>query len=105
MATTMAPARQLHVRTRSNLPVSWNENLTPRAVWDHFYDLTQVPRPSYHEEQVSAFLDNFGCKLGLKTTVDEVGDVLICKPASAGMENRLGVILQAHMDMVPDKEP
>ncbi len=85
--------------------MSWNEDLTPRAVWDHFYELTQIPRPSHHEERVSAFLADFGRKLGLETTVDEVGDVLIRKPASAGMENRPGVILQAHMDMVPEKAP
>src|SRR5215203_961249 len=85
--------------------MSWNEHLAPRAVWDHFYELTQVPRPSHHEERVSAFLDGFGRKLGLETTVNAVGDVLIRKPASAGMENRPGVILQAHMDMVPEKAP
>lgn len=85
--------------------MSWNEDLAPRAVWDHFYALTQVPRPSHHEERASAFLAAFGRKLGLETAVDEVGDVLIRKPASAGMENRPGVILQAHMDMVPEKAP
>ena len=85
--------------------MSWSEDLAPRAVWDHFYDLTQIPRPSHHEERVSAFLAGFGRNLGLETTVDEVGDVLIRKPASAGMENRPGVILQAHMDMVPEKAP
>ncbi len=85
--------------------MGWSEGLTPRAVWDHFSDLTQIPRPSHHEERVSAFLAGFGRTLGLETAVDAVGDVLIRKPASAGMENRPGVILQAHMDMVPEKAP
>ena len=85
--------------------MNWHEDLTPRAVWEHFYQLTQIPRPSHHEERISAFLAGFGQELGLDTEVDEVGDVLIRKPASAGMEDRPGVILQAHMDMVPEKAP
>ena len=83
----------------------WQEELAPRAVWEHFYQLTQIPRPSHHEERISAFLAGFGRALGLETEVDEVGDVLIRKPASAGMDDRPGVILQAHMDMVPEKAP
>ena len=97
--------RSGHWRTRSNAAMSWSEDLAPRAVWGHFDELTQIPRPSHHEERVSAFLAGFGRNLGLETTVDAVGDVLIRKPASAGMENRPGVILQAHMDMVPEKAP
>ena len=85
--------------------MSWREDLRPPAVWEHFYQLTRIPRPSHHEEQISAFLAKFGRDLGLDTEVDEVGDVLIRKPASAGMEDRSGVILQAHMDMVPEKAP
>jgi dipeptidase D len=79
--------------------------LNPPAVWLNFYNLTQVPRPSHHEEKVSAFLAKFGRDLGLETIVDEVGNVIIRKPATPGMENRHGVILQAHMDMVPQKTP
>ena len=77
--------------------------MEPQAVWQNFYDLTQVPRPSHHEEQVRAFLVQFGDNLGLETLVDGVGNVLIRKPASPGLENAQGVILQAHMDMVPQK--
>lgn len=77
--------------------------LQPQAVWEDFYALTQVPRPSHHEEQASAFLADFGRGLGLETIVDEVGNVLIRKPATPGMENRPGVVLQAHMDMVAQK--
>ena len=74
--------------------------MDPQDVWQNFYELTQIPRPSHHEEQVRDFLAQFGKDLGLETIVDDVGNVLIRKPASPGMENRHGVILQAHMDMV-----
>lgn len=79
--------------------------LEPQAVWQHFYDLTQVPRPSHHEEQATAFVAAYGERLGLETIVDAVGNVIIRKPATPGMEDRPGVILQAHLDMVPQKTP
>jgi dipeptidase D len=75
-------------------------DLPPAAVWRHFYELTRIPRPSRHEARVSAFVAGFGDGLGLETEVDEVGNVLIRKPAATGMEGRQGVVLQAHMDMV-----
>lgn len=77
--------------------------LAPQNVWKHFYSLTRIPRPSGHGEQITEFLVNFGKGLGLESFVDEVGNVIIRKPATPGMENRKGVILQAHMDMVPQK--
>jgi len=77
--------------------------LAPQNVWKHFYSLTRIPRPSGHVEQVTEFLVNFGKGLGLESLVDEAGNVIIRKPATPGMENRKGVILQAHMDMVPQK--
>ena len=77
--------------------------LAPQNVWKNFYSLTRIPRPSGHVEQVTEFLVNFGKRLGLESFVDEVGNVIIRKPATPGMENRKGVILQAHMDMVPQK--
>ncbi len=78
-------------------------DLAPQAVWKHFYQLTQIPRPSGHMEKVTEFLVSFGKGLGLETIVDEAGNVIIRKPATPGMEDRKGVILQAHMDMVPQK--
>ena len=78
-------------------------DLAPQQVWKHFYSLTQIPRPSGHMERITEFLVNFGKGLGLESFVDEVGNVIIRKPATPGMENRKGVILQAHMDMVPQK--
>jgi dipeptidase D len=74
--------------------------MEPQDVWQNFYDLTQIPRPSHHEEQVRDFLVQFGKGLGLETIVDGAGNVLIRKPAAKGMEGREGVVLQAHMDMV-----
>lgn len=79
------------------------QSLAPQNVWKHFYSLTQIPRPSGYMQPVTDFLLNFGKKLGLESFTDEVGNVIIRKPATAGMENRKGVILQAHMDMVPQK--
>lgn len=62
-----------------------------------------VPRPSGYMEKITEFLIDFGKGLGLESFVDEAGNVIIRKPATPGMENRKGVILQAHMDMVPQK--
>ena len=76
-------------------------NLEPKAVWESFYQLTQIPRPSGKRKQIADFFVNYGKSLGLETLQDEIGNVLIRKPASAGMENHPGVILQGHMDMVP----
>jgi len=78
-------------------------NLKPASLWKNFYSLTQIPRPSKKEEQVRNFIVKFGKDLGLETIVDEVGNVIIRKPATPGMENRRGVILQSHLDMVPQK--
>ena len=79
--------------------------LDPADVFENFYSLTQVPRQSHHEELVRDFLVQFGGGLGLETRVDAVGNVLIRRPAAPGMENQAGVVLQAHMDMVPQKAP
>ena len=79
------------------------KNLQPQGLWSNFYDLTQIPRPSGQKEDVSAFLANYGRSLGLETIVDAIGNVIIRKPASPGYENHPGVILQGHMDMVPQK--
>ncbi|MCQ2345647.1 MAG: aminoacyl-histidine dipeptidase [Paludibacteraceae bacterium] len=78
-------------------------NQEPKALWNHFYSLTQIPRPSGKKKEVSDFLANYGRSLGLETIQDEIGNVIIRKPASAGMEKHPGVILQGHMDMVPQK--
>ncbi|MCB8965167.1 MAG: aminoacyl-histidine dipeptidase [Bacteroidales bacterium] len=77
--------------------------LDPQRLWKHFYSLTQIPRPSKHEKAAIDFMVNFGKQNGLETIVDEVGNVIIRKPATPGMENRMGVVLQGHIDMVPQK--
>ncbi|WP_264847329.1 aminoacyl-histidine dipeptidase [Capnocytophaga catalasegens] len=78
-------------------------NLTPNEVWNKFADLNQVPRPSKKEEKVIAFILDFGKKLGLETTKDATGNVLIRKPATTGYENRKTIVLQSHLDMVCQK--
>ena len=79
------------------------KNLSPQPVWGYFYDLTQIPRPTGHMEAVTRFMVAFGNELGLEPLQDEVGNVLIRKPASPGMENHKTVTLQSHLDMVPQK--
>ena len=78
-------------------------NLEPKALWENFYKLTQVPRPSKHEDAIQAFMMKFGEDLGLETFKDDVDNIIIKKPATPGMEGSKGVILQAHLDMVPQK--
>lgn len=77
--------------------------LEPKSIWEQFTDLNAVPRPSKKEEQVIAFMMDFGKKLGLETFEDEVGNVVIRKPASLGFEDRKMVTLQSHLDMVHQK--
>ena len=78
-------------------------DLEPKAVWNHFEDLNAVPRASKKEEEVIAFAKKFGEDLGLPTYVDHVGNVIIKKPATPGMEDRKTVIIQSHLDMVHQK--
>ena len=77
--------------------------LEPRDVWQNFYDLTQIPRPSGQVAQVREFLVQFGKDLGLETIVDAAGNVIIRKPAAEDKEGIESVTLQGHMDMVPQK--
>lgn len=79
------------------------KQLQPAEVWECFYELTQIPRPSKHEERITAYMKKFGEDLGLETHVDAVGNVIIRKPATPGMEDRQGIVLQGHLDMVPQK--
>ena len=79
--------------------------LNPECIWKNFYALTQVPRPSGHLEKVQQFLLDFAKNAGVEAFIDEGRNVVMRKPATPGMEDRKGVILQAHMDMVPQKTP
>ncbi len=79
------------------------KELKPQSVWNIFYDLTQIPRPSKNEHKAVEYARKFGEALGLETYVDKTGNVIIRKRAVSGMENRMGVVLQAHLDMVPQK--
>ena len=78
-------------------------NLEPKELWNKFADLNAVPRPSKKEEKVIAFMMEFGQKLELETIKDEVGNVIIKKPATSGMENRKTIVMQSHLDMVHQK--
>ncbi len=78
-------------------------NLEPKLLWESFYKLTQIPRPSKKELKAAGAVAEFGRSLGLETIQDEIGNVIIRKPATPGMENRKGIILQGHIDMVPQK--
>ncbi len=77
--------------------------LKPVQVWNHFYALTQIPRPSKKEKGVAEYIVAFAKKNKIDYSTDKAGNVILRKPATKGMENRKGIILQAHMDMVPQK--
>ncbi len=77
--------------------------LEPKQLWNFFYEITQIPHPSKKEQKLADFIVRFGKEHKLETVVDKVGNVIIRKPAAKGMEKRKGVILQTHLDMVPQK--
>ncbi|MBP5240643.1 MAG: M20/M25/M40 family metallo-hydrolase, partial [Bacteroidales bacterium] len=79
------------------------ENLQPAAVWRFFNDILQIPRPSKHEEKITRYLIEYGVNKGFETLTDNVGNVLIRKPATKGNEKRPWVCLQSHIDMVCEK--
>ncbi len=78
-------------------------NLEPKQVWKNFVELTKIPRPSKKEEKIIEYMKNWANERGLENIVDEVGNVIVKKPATPGYENRKGIILQGHLDMVPQK--
>lgn len=79
------------------------KTLEPRVLWNYFHEITQIPRPSKKEGKIRAYLEAFGKQHNLTTRTDKAGNVLICKPGTAGCETHDTVILQAHMDMVCEK--
>ncbi len=78
-------------------------DIEPKILWNHFADLNAIPRPSKKEERIIQFMVDFGTQLKLETTVDAIGNVLIKKPATKGMENRKTIVMQGHLDMVHQK--
>ncbi|HXV75184.1 MAG TPA: aminoacyl-histidine dipeptidase [Candidatus Polarisedimenticolaceae bacterium] len=94
MAAGTRPDRSINVGVR---------RLEPTGLWNHFADLNAVPRASKKEQRVIRFMRAFGERLALETVVDEVGNVVIRKPASPGMEDRLPIVMQSHLDMVHQK--
>ena len=79
------------------------QSLEPRAIWHYFEEITQVPRPSKKEEKIRAYLRDFASKFNLPIKEDAIGNILISKAATAGMEDRKTIVLQSHMDMVCEK--
>ena len=77
--------------------------LAPALVWKHFAAICNIPHPSHHEEKIREYVVDFAKAQGLEYTVDEANNVYVRKPATAGMENRKGIVIQAHLDMVPQK--
>ncbi len=77
--------------------------LKPALVWKHFEKIMQIPHPSHHEEKIRRYIVDFAVEHGLEHKVDEADNVYVCKPATAGMEGRKGIVMQAHLDMVPQK--
>ena len=79
------------------------KDLEPKVVWNNFYQITRIPRPSKHEEKIRQYLLDWGKSKGFEAFADKTGNVIIRVPATPGLEDRKGVILQGHMDMVPQK--
>ena len=77
--------------------------MQPALVWKYFAEISRIPRPSRHEEKVAAYVVATAKKLGLSSARDKVGNVVVRKPASKGRAKVPGVILQGHLDMVPEK--
>ena len=79
------------------------KDLKPELIWRCFDEITKVPRPSCHEEQIRAYLLDFAAKHGVEARTDECGNVVMVKPATKGNEGAPTVVIQAHMDMVAEK--
>jgi dipeptidase D len=79
------------------------KNLEPKLVWKYFHEITQIPRPSKKEKGMTDYMKKFGKEHGLETITDKTGNVILRKPATKGMEKRKGIIMQGHLDMVPQK--
>ncbi|WP_299592078.1 aminoacyl-histidine dipeptidase [uncultured Microbulbifer sp.] len=78
-------------------------DLTPTPLWKHFAKLCEIPRPSKHEDQVVAYIVDFAKNRGLDVKLDQIGNIIIKKPATPGMEDRKTLAMQSHVDMVPQK--
>lgn len=83
-----------------------NKDLTclqPKEVWKHFSEICAIPHPSRHEEKIREYIIEFAKAHGLEYHIDKAHNILVRKPATKGMESRKGIVLQAHLDMVPQK--
>lgn len=78
-------------------------SLAPELIWKHFAAICSIPHPSHHEAALREYIKDFAASSGIECIVDQGGNVVLRKPASEGMQNRQGIIMQGHMDMVPQK--
>ena len=79
------------------------EELKPKLIWQHFYEISQIPRGSGDEEAVGEYIISVAQKNNLEYKKDDLGNIIVSKPATAGMENSTGVVIQGHTDMVCEK--
>ena len=79
------------------------DNIEPKLVWKHFDDIRKIPRCSKHEEKIIEHVESFAKKQNLEYKKDELGNIVIKKKATSGMESKPTVVLQGHMDMVCEK--
>jgi dipeptidase D len=79
------------------------EGLKPALVWKYFAEISLIPRPSKHEERIAKYVLDTAKKLGLEAKQDKIGNIVVRKPASRGKEKLPGIVLQGHLDMVPEK--
>lgn len=87
----------------NNLKAFYSHYLKPALVWKHFAEICNIPHPSHSEDKIRQYLVDFAVEKGIEHKVDEAGNVYMCKAATPGYEDRKGIIMQAHMDMVPQK--
>ncbi len=79
------------------------DKLEPSLIWRHFANICSIPHPSKHESKLVAYVQSFASRYGLNSKIDSIGNIVVSKPATKGMENRPAIILQSHLDMVPQK--
>jgi dipeptidase D len=78
-----------------------NKELKPKLLWENFKQICAIPHPSKHEKEITGWLLKWAEEHGISAVMDSVGNIVFSKPATKGFENRKGVILQGHIDMVP----
>ncbi len=99
----MLSAESFNTKKELNMPKSAIEGLEPKLLWERFYEISQVPRPSKKEEKIIKYFKNYLDQVKIEYKVDESGNIAAFLPATKGFENAPTVVLQGHMDMVCEK--